>query len=112
MKKEYGDEESFTVRIAFVAYRDFETSGNRFEVKPFCENIEEIKTFISNVDAFGGVDWCEDVQGGLKLMLMQDWTEEAAKRVFLICDAPGHGRDVNGGYFDNFKDGSPDGWKI
>ena len=41
-------------------------------------------------------------------MLMQDWTEEAAKQVFLICDAPGHGKELNDGG-DDFPEGSPDG---
>ena len=39
---------------------------------------------------------------------MQDWTEEAIKRVFLIADAPCHGRSYcDGG--DHFPEGSPDG---
>ena len=34
----------------------------------------------------------EDMQGGLKLCLLQDWTEEAVKRVVIITDAPPHGK--------------------
>lgn len=49
----------------------------------------------------------DDVEGGLKLALMQDWTEDAVKRAVLICDAPAHGyykQKVN----DNFPEGTPD----
>ena len=112
MKKEYGDEEAFTIRISFVAYRDFESPGNRFDVLPFSEDVDEVKAFINKIGTAHGIDWAEDVQGGLKVMLMQDWTEEAAKRVFLIGDAPGHGSDINNTYYDRFKGGSPDGLKI
>ena len=42
-------------------------------------------------------------------MLMQDWTEEATKRVFLIGDAPGHGRKYHDGIKDDYAGGSPDG---
>lgn len=59
---------------------------------PFNENVEEVKTFINKVHADGGGDEPEDMQGGLKLCLLQDWTEEAAKRCVLITDAPPHGK--------------------
>ena len=40
---------------------------------------------------------------------MQDWKEEAIKRIFLIADAPGHGDVINGNIKDSFALGSPDG---
>ena len=43
---------------------------------------------------------------------MQDWTVEAAKKVVFICDAPGHGSDINGGQSDNYPSGSPEGLQI
>ena len=30
----------------------------------------------------------------------------------MICDAPGHGDDINGGIDDSYPKGSPDGFKI
>ena len=50
----------------------------------------------------------EDVQGGLKLALMQDWTAEAVKRVVLICDAPSHGFYKCHYDKDNYPKGTPD----
>ena len=44
------------------------------------------------------------------------WRGSSVKQAFLICDAPGHGRDINGLINTMFKDdypyGSPDGHKI
>ena len=59
---------------------------------PFSDKIDEVKTYISKVCAIGGNDLPEDMQGGLKLCLLQDWTEEAIKRVVIITDAPPHGK--------------------
>ena len=64
-------------------------------MKPFTENIDEVKQFIAKVQAIGGADTPEDTQGGLKLCLLQDWTEEAAKRVVIITDAPPHGKQFH-----------------
>lgn len=40
---------------------------------------------------------------------------DSIKVAFLICDAPGHGNDINGfnGFLgDDYAKGSPDGFKI
>ena len=50
----------------------------------FSDNIDSVKKFIQDTKAEGGADEPEDLQGGLKLALLQDWTEEATKRVFII----------------------------
>ena len=55
----------------------------------------------------------EDIVGALKVTLMQDWTEEANKKVFMICDAPPHGNqyhDENCG--DDYPNGCPSGLKL
>jgi hypothetical protein len=39
------------------------------------------------------------------------WTEGSIKQLFLICDAPGHGKDICDGH-DNHPKGSPDGHRI
>jgi len=90
-----------------VGYRDIKEE-RRFTVKPFCENINEVKQFINETKAEGGADEPEDLQGGLKIALLQDWTEEAAKRVFIISDAPCHGKKYHG-CSDDYPNGSPDG---
>ena len=79
-----------SVRICFVVYRDIK-SHERIRVLSFTKDIDSIKKFINESTAEGGDDIPEDVQGGLKLALLQDWTEEAGKRVYLVCDAPCHG---------------------
>jgi hypothetical protein len=40
-----------------------------------------------------------------------NWSTDSAKQLFLICDAPGHGKDIWDGH-DNHPGGSPDGFKI
>lgn len=42
------------------------------------------------------------------MALHQDWTEEASKRVFVICDAPCHGKQYHS-VDDTYPKGSPDG---
>lgn len=39
------------------------------------------------------------------------WTETSSKQLFLICDAPGHGKDLND-FNDNHPSGSPEGYTI
>jgi len=67
-----------------------------------------VKAFIEATQAEGGDDEPEDLQGGLKLSLLQDWTEEATKRVFIIADAPCHGKQYHT-CRDDYPAGSPDG---
>ena len=62
------------IRVCFIGYRDIRDSV-RFEVCPFTEDISQLKQFIAKVKADGGCDHPEDVQGGMKLCLMQDWTK-------------------------------------
>ena len=95
------------VRVCFVGYRDIK-DRKRFAVKEFTEDIDSVKQFINGTHAEGGADEPEDLQGGLKLALLQDWTEEASKRVFIICDAPCHGKSYHSCH-DDFPEGSPDG---
>lgn len=105
------DGNKITVRIAFIGYRDITTKSGRFISKSFTENVQDMKFFIALVEADGGEDAPEDVQGGLKLMLMEDWTEEATKQVFMITDAPPHGTHLHnmGAGSDHYPEGSPDG---
>ena len=104
--EECKNEGNLKVRVCFVGYRDIKDS-QRFRVLPFTDDIDSVRKYISESNAEGGDDEPEDLQGGLKLALLQDWTEEAIKRVFVVCDAPCHGKkyhDTN----DNYPNGSPD----
>lgn len=53
------------VRVTFVGYRDH-CDSKRFEIKPFTEDLDDMKKFISKVEADGGGDEPEDVVGGLR----------------------------------------------
>lgn len=108
--EECKEEGNLKVRVCFVGYRDIK-DGERFTIKPFTDDVNAIKTFIANTGASGGADEPEDLQGGLKLALLQDWTEEASKRVFIISDAPCHGREYHN-CRDDYPNGSPDGLKL
>jgi hypothetical protein len=41
-----------------------------------------------------------------------EWSPNSTKQIFLICDAPGHGRDIADEWQDNYPGGSPDGLVI
>jgi len=112
------DEGNVTVRLSVVGYRDY-TDKNRFMVKPFTENIDNIKKFINSFEAgnIGAdlVDPPEDVQGAIKLMLMQDWTDEAIKRCVLICDMHCHGDQYHSPgiqYHEHYPAGTPFGFSM
>ena len=81
------------VRVAFVGYRDV-NDARRFEVLDFTQNLDHATKFIASMEATGGDDPAEDVQGGLQQALNLSWDPNTAKQAFLICDAPGHGRDI------------------
>jgi hypothetical protein len=102
--------EGLEVRVSFVGYRDH-CDSQRFSIQPFSDNIKQVRDFISKVVATGGGDTPEDVVGGLKKCLDLDWTPGSTKQVFLICDAPCHGREYFTGY-DSYPNGSPEGHKL
>jgi len=66
--EECKEEGNLKVRVSFVGYRDIK-DRTRFEVKPFTDNLDEMKKFINSCQADGGADAPEDMQGGLKLAL-------------------------------------------
>jgi hypothetical protein len=64
------------------------------------------------VNATGGGDFPEDVQGGFNKALGMAWDATSIKTAFHIFDAPGHGKDLCPGGGDDFPGGSPDGYKL
>jgi hypothetical protein len=77
----------------------------------FSEDLTKVKDYIAKVRASGGGDTPEDVVGGLDKCLKQSWTDGSSKQVFLICDAPCHGKEYNNGD-DSYPNGSPEGLKL
>jgi len=94
-----------------VGYRDVQDHP-RFSIHEFSDDLEKVKNYISGVQASGGGDFPEDVQGGFHKALQMNWNEGAIKSAFHIFDAPGHGKDICPDGHDNHPKGSPDGHRI
>lgn len=85
---------NFSVRLAFVGYRDFtENVNDQIVTIDFLDsnNIDTFKLLVSNVEAFGGGDECEDVFSGLNEVTKLEWSNES-RVLFHVCDAPCHGK--------------------
>ena len=80
------------LEIGAVFYRDFYDTP-RYDVIPFTKDIQEFEQAMIPVVASGGMDTCEDVAGGMLRVLDMDWADEKVRNLFLITDAPPHGRD-------------------
>lgn len=102
------------IRIGFVGYRDFTEDGKpegQYVSLDFTSNVEEAKTFISQIEVYGGGDEPEDIAGGLQLVLNMKW-ESNARYAVLVCDAPCHGSQYHGTMYDKYSDGDPNGLVI
>jgi hypothetical protein len=102
------------VKMGFVAYRDWDSSGKTYDspgdVQTFdlSSNITGLKSFISTLTASGGGDGPEDVAGGLRRLAGLSWSPCSAKIVFILADAPCHGTQYHG-TSDNHPRGDPKG---
>ena len=99
------------VRVSFIGYRDH-CDRQRFTIKGFTEDILDVKNFIAKTRAEGGGDWPEDVVGGMRKCLDQDWLLDSKKQVFHIFDAPCHGNKYHSGFGDSYPKGSPEGLEL
>lgn len=61
------------------------------------------------MEAVGGNDFPEDVTGGMRKCLDEAWSEVSSKQVFLICDAPCHGKKYHNSTDDDYPEGCPEG---
>lgn len=80
------------VQWSLVAYRD---RGEPFagQLFPFSDNLNAFAAALDGVEAEGGGDYAEDVQGALALALEQFVAQngrQAVKLIFLVADAPPH----------------------
>jgi von Willebrand factor type A domain. len=99
-------------RVGIVAYRDHlqnstQLKAPRLEILPLSSPTEAIK-FLDRLEAVGGDDGPEDVNGGLQEALKLSWREankSATRYLVHICDAPCHGRE----YHDDMGDSFPNG---
>lgn len=81
---------SSTFFVSVVAYRDFDQKDNSFQVLPFTSDISQVVSFLSKVDARGGGDEAEDINGGFQRLLELKWSNPT-KILFHFADAPCHG---------------------
>jgi molybdenum cofactor biosynthesis enzyme MoaA len=75
IKKDYA---GLKVRVAFVGYRDI-TDRDRFEIFNFSEDLDACTRFIAKMNATGGADFPEDVQGGFNKALNLPWTKGSTR---------------------------------
>jgi len=90
------------IRFALVVYRDFlgddgwPMGDDQFEVLDF-GTVEALYARLERTKTFGGYDFAEDVDGGLKKLLSLSWRSSSAvtKVAVWIADAPAHGKRFN-----------------
>ena len=69
-----------TVRMAFVAYRDYSEGSGRIEMLDFTEDVDSFSTALGAVVARNGGDYPEDVLGAINATLSLNW--KAANKLF------------------------------
>lgn len=77
------------LRFGMVLYRDFQEEYVT-KVIEFNDDIEEFRTELDKVDAFGGGDYPENLQAAMEDANKMDWSPNAVKLAFIITDAPAH----------------------
>lgn len=79
------------VHFGFVTYRD-RTDEALLNVHPFTANLESFVAALSDIQAYGGGDYPEDLHAGLfSAIQAMDWRQEGGVTLlFLIADAPPH----------------------
>ena len=104
VKKQFSEAE---LRVGVVGYRDvFE--AKRFEILAFTKDIQKVTDFLEGIEADGGQDGPEDVNGGFQETLKKmDW--KAFNRTILhIADAPCHGVEFHD--MEEVEDFYPEGF--
>lgn len=80
---------SCQVRLAVVAYRDYEDDP-RTESLPFTRDVQVFESFLGALEAKGGGDPAEDVISGLQKACTLEWAS-VARLLVHFADAPCHG---------------------
>ncbi|CAM9793855.1 unnamed protein product [Ectocarpus sp. 4 AP-2014] len=103
------DVTNFSLRVAFVGYRDF---GDRVQHESFDfhkeYDLHKLTKKLKTIKAYGGQDFPEDVAGGLKLATELDWRGNI-RLCILLADAPCHGNVYHTGVGDMYPNGCPMG---
>lgn len=61
LNKQFG---GLNIRIGVVGYRDYGDTSNRYEIHQFNDDYQAGRNFIGSLQATGGDDTAEDVNGG------------------------------------------------
>ncbi|CAF4010268.1 unnamed protein product [Rotaria sp. Silwood2] len=105
IKQEYPDL-NLELRFAIVGFRDV-NDANRFQVRQFDSNVNNVLASLNELTATGGGDIPEDVMGALdQCLTLQKWNESNARFIVLITDAPGHGKELNDDPSDQYPNGT------
>lgn len=80
-------------RFALVVYRD---DGDAFVSRSFdfTENLSRFESHLGAQDAAGGGDYPEAMDAGLNDATKLSWSQDSAKIVFLVADAPPHAEQM------------------
>lgn len=80
-------------RFALVVYRD---DGDAFVSRSFdfTENLSRFESHLARQDAAGGGDYPEAMDAGLDDATKLSWSQDSAKIVFLVADAPPHAEQM------------------
>ena len=79
-------------------------------ILPFTDDASAPKQFLEKLGTKGGIDYPEDVAGGLQKALEQKW-ESKTRYAVIIGDAPAHGKKYHN-FSDRFQGGDPTGLVI
>ncbi|CAK92191.1 unnamed protein product (macronuclear) [Paramecium tetraurelia] len=101
------------IKFAAVSYKDhkfpYNKDQNIIEVQRFTSD-EVILQFLDKLQVDGGGDAPEAVLDGLNASSGLKWDQNYEKLLFLIADAPPHGKAYNN-FKDNYPEGCPCGLK-
>ncbi|KAH7257929.1 hypothetical protein BKA59DRAFT_451969 [Fusarium tricinctum] len=95
------------VRIAIVAYKDHNNDQN-IEFLDFNDSVDEVHSFLTNLDLGSGADIPEDVLGGIQKAINASWKQDS-RCLIHVADAPPHGEslhDLGESYDHYYKTGS------
>ena len=97
------------IRVSIVSYRDIGLP-ERLVILPFTDDASVPKQFLERLETKWGIDYPEDVAGGLQKALEQQW-ESKTRYAVIIGDAPAHGTKYHelGDTADNYPRGDPMG---
>jgi len=81
------------VRVAVVSYKDHKSTTN-IAFLDFTTSTERVCRFLDGLETANGVDFPEDVLGGINQALQASWNQQTRCMVH-IGDAPPHGRGLH-----------------